>query len=195
MGLHAVFHGSFDFFLPLLQCGGLVGLKLRLPVALHRELPVFIFQPVGGQKLFHPLKEGVFSRGILIGEVQLQLFAVELFLKAGMLQKRLDLAGKHEFTLSCVIIQRLDAKMIARTEQAFGVFIPDGKGKHTPQAAQHFLAPLLVAVQQHLGVAVRGKGVPGGDQLFPQGLVVVNFAVEHDHHRTVFVIHGLLAAL
>ena len=57
------------------------------------------------------------------------------------------------------------------------------------------LPPLLVAVQQDLGIRAGGEGVPGGLQLFAQGLEVVDFAVEHDDEAAVLVIHRLAAAL
>ena len=112
-----------------------------------------------------------------------------------MSQKAFDLAAEHKMPVFVIIIERLNAKNIACAEQSAGVFIPDGKGEHTAQLAGQLLAPLLVAVQQHLGVTVRGKGVPGGNQFFAQRLKIVDFAVEHHHQRAVLVVHGLLAAL
>ena len=50
-------------------------------------------------------------------------------------------------------------------------------------------------VEQHLGVAVRGKGVAERLQFGTQGLVVVNFAVEDDGEGSVLVEHRLCAAV
>ena len=85
--------------------------------------------------------------------------------------------------------------MVARTEQRLRMAVPERKREHAAQFVQHRLAPLLVAVQQDLGIRAGGEGVPGGLQLFAQGLEVVNFAVEHDDEAAVLVIHRLAAAL
>ena len=49
-------------------------------------------------------------------------------------------------------------------------------------------------MEQDLGVGIRGKRVAALLQSGTQGLVVVNFAVEHDHQRAVLIEHRLAAA-
>ena len=116
-------------------------------------LPGFPFQPVGGHQLFDALKEGILPGGILIGKVQRQLLFVQLFLEAGVGQKAFDLAAKQQLSgIVLVIIERLDAKMVACAEQRFVLAVPDGKSEHAAQLLQHLLAPLLVPVQQNFGV-------------------------------------------
>ena len=194
--LHALFHRRADLVLPLFQCAGIIGVKLGLPVALHRQLPGFPFQPVGGHQFFDALEEGILPRGILIGKIQRQLLFVQLFLEAGVGQKALDLAAKQQLAgFVLVIIERLDAKMVARAEQRFVLAVPDGKSEHAAQLLQHLLAPLLVPVQQNFGVGPGGEGVPGAHQFGGQLLEVVDLAVKDDGEVLVLIEHGLFAAL
>ena len=85
--------------------------------------------------------------------------------------------------------------MIPCAEQGVGLFVPQRKGKHTPKPLQQAFAPLLIAVQQHLGVAAGGKHMAFFFQLGFQLLKIVDLAVEDHHHAAVFVVHGLCAAL
>ncbi len=55
-------------------------------------------------------------------------------------------------------------------------------------------APFLIPVEQDLGVGIRGKRVAALLQSGTQGLVVVTFAVEHDHQRAVLIEHRLATA-
>src|SRR5581483_687761 len=52
----------------------------------------------------------------------------------------------------------------------------------------------FVEMDDDLGVGHGGKRVATGDQLFAQGAVVVDFAVEDQPHRAVLVGHGLTPA-
>ena len=112
-------------------------------------------------------------------------------------QETLDLGAEHQGARLgvLVVVHRLDAKVVPGQQQRLCPGIPQSKGEHAPQPVQHFLAPLLIAVEQHLGVAAGGKGVPGGQKLLPQFLEVVHLAVKDHHQGAVLVEHGLLAAL
>ena len=85
--------------------------------------------------------------------------------------------------------------MVPGAEKALVLFVPQGKRKHAPQPGQHPLAPLLVAVQQHLGVrVVGGKHVPRLCQFPPQLHKIIDLAVEHNGQGLILVEHGLGAA-
>ena len=113
-----------------------------------------------------------------------------------MRQKAFDLAAEQQGSvLRLIIVQRLDAEMIPGAEQRLRAAVPDGEGEHAPQPGQKVFAPLLIAVEQHLGVRPGGKSVPGGFQLLGQLLKIVNLSVK-DHNKVfVLVEHGLFSAL
>src|SRR3569623_1089646 len=92
------------------------------------------------------------------------------------------------------VVERLDAETVAREEQRLAVAIPDREGEHAAHAFHAGLAPLLPGVHDHLRVGAGTKGVGGGDQLRHQLLVVVDFTVEYNHHRAVFIEERLLPA-
>ncbi len=71
--------------------------------------------------------------------------------------------------------------------------IPDRKREHAAQALQHLLAEVLEKMQQHFRVRGRFENMPARKQFRAQFAVVVNFAIEYDTQRTVFVGHRLFA--
>ncbi len=68
------------------------------------------------------------------------------------------------------------------------------EGEHAAQPLEHVRAPLLVAVQDHLRIALGGEGVAQREQLLAQRLVVVDLAVVGDDQRAVLVVDRLRAA-
>ena len=106
----------------------------------------------------------------------------------------LELGAKHK---SAVVQQRikhgLDAQAVTRKKQGLLVAVPQGEGEHAAKALHAGLAPRLPGVQDDLGVAAGAEGVAQGFEFGHQFLVVVDFAVEDDDDRVVFVEQGLLA--
>lgn len=77
-----------------------------------------------------------------------------------MSQKAFDLAAKQEQTILIIIIERFDTENIPRTKHGFGFLVPDHEGEHAAQFAGQLIAPLLIAMQQHLGIGPGGKVWP-----------------------------------
>ncbi len=64
------------------------------------------------------------------------------------------------------------------------LLIPDRKGEHAVDVPRQVRAPLAVAVEQHLGVAVVGaEAVAAAFEFFAQLAVVVDLAVENQMQR------------
>ena len=146
------------------------------------------------RQLEHALEEGLADGRVLEGHVRLERLLVELLDEVRVLQQALDLRSIHERAVHLGIVEGLDAEMIAGAEQFALVPVPDHEGEHASNLLQQFHAPLLIAMQQHLGVAFGGEGVAGLDKLFAKRLIVVDLTVEGDDQRTVLVINRLLAA-
>ena len=170
-------------------------LKVHVPVALGVKLAVLPRKEMRGQQLVHAGKEGLLGRAVLEGQIGQKCILIDGALKVRVRQHALDLGGEDEFAvLRRGVIHGLDAEHVARAEQLFFLRVPDDKGEHAAQLLhKRRAAVLLVAVQQHLGVAVRGKGVSRRDQLLAQGLKVVDLAVVDQHKALVLVVHRLRA--
>lgn len=112
-----------------------------------------------------------------------------------MSQKAFDLAAKQEQTILIIIIERFDTEDIPRTKHGFGFLVPDHEGEHAAQFAGQLIAPLLIAMQQHLGIGPGGKGMACSDQFLAQGLEVIDLAVKNADKTAILIEHGLLAAL
>ena len=90
--------------------------------------------------------------------------------------------------------QRLLAEPIARQQHAASVQVADRERKHAVEPLDARVAVFLVGVDDRFGVGVRPEPVSARLEIAPQLEVVVDFAVEHDPDRPVFVGHRLLAA-
>ena len=140
------------------------------------------------------LEKGVSRQGILKREIVVQGLRVEFLDEIRMGEQGFDFRAEQEVAVRQEgVMHRFDAEIVPREEQGGFPFVPDGEGKHAAQPGQQVLLPLLESVEQHLAVRLGGKDVPGGEQLLPQGAVVVYLAVEHQHLGTVFVIDRLAA--
>src|SRR5439155_22131140 len=70
----------------------------------------------------------------------------------------------------------------------------DRESKHAVQPIEDLVAPLLVAVDDHFGVAPSLEDVAVRLQFLPELGEVVDLAIEHDPHRFFAVGHRLMAA-
>jgi hypothetical protein len=110
-----------------------------------------------------------------------------------MRQNRLQLgAEKQRAVIEHGVVQRLDAEPVARHEERLTVAVPQRKGEHAAEAVHALLAPLLPGVHDDFGVALGVEDVAVRLQLGYQLAVVVDLAVEDDHHRAVLIEQGLL---
>ena len=92
-------------------------------------------------------------------------------------------------------VQRLDAEAVAREHEPAAVALGDGEGEHALEALHAALAPVAVALQHDLGVAVGEEAQARGLELGAQLAVVVDAAVEDDRQAQHGVDHRLRAAL
>src|SRR5512136_1441938 len=107
---------------------------------------------------------------------------------------RLDFRSEQQTLRRQLVVQRLDAQAVARDEERSCVAIPDGKGEHAAQMLHTVRAVLLEKVNDGLGIAMRAVAVAARDELLAQGKMVINFAVEYDPERAVFVRNRLMSA-
>ncbi|MCY1423672.1 hypothetical protein D9M71_393940 [compost metagenome] len=105
-------------------------------------------------------------------------------------QRRQGRGETQAFTVSRQV-QRFDAEAVAGEEQALVVALPDGQGKHAVELGQQGRAPGVVALEQHLGVAVGPEAVAQGLQLLAQFGEVVDGAVEGQRQAQGVVDHRL----
>ena len=110
-------------------------------------------------------------------------------------QEALDLGTVDQTLAHALIVEGLDAKDVAGAHQALLLVIPDGEGKHTAQTLQHRNAPLLVAMQNGLGIALSLEVITASNELLAKLLIVIDLAVEGDDDAAILVFHRLAAAL
>src|SRR5256885_9681940 len=105
--------------------------------------------------------------------------------ESSIVQRRVDFAGSKnrfdlrpeiEVAISLRIEEWADAESISSDEYGFAVSIVNGERKLAIQPLQQICAPLLVTVNQNLGMTSRTKCVPARLELVANLGVVVNLA-------------------
>ena len=165
----------------------------RLPVAPDGE-PAAVEDGVRGRRELVDLGEGGEPGGdVAEAQVEIERLFVELAGNCRIAEERLDLAPEGQPVLAEVVVERLLPQPVAGEEDAAVLPVPDGEGEHPAQALGKLFAPLLVTVDQDLGVAVALEDVALGDELALEIEEVVDLAVEDDPDRSVLVGHRLRA--
>ena len=126
--------------------------------------------------------------------VVLKGLRINLARDVGMHQQALQFRCEHEVTAPGeAVVQRLDAQMVARKEDALRAHVPDREREHAAQPRKTAIAPVLPGAQQHFGVAVAGEREARRFQLRLEQLEVIQLAVVHEREAGGCVDHWLLA--
>ena len=110
-------------------------------------------------------------------------------------RQRAQLRRELEAVVLDAVIERLDPVPVAREHESALASVPDRDREHAAQPLRERLAPLLVRVRDHLGVAVRAEAVAGAHKLVGELRVVVDLAVLHDDDASVLVRNRLVAGV
>jgi len=172
------------------RLGGGLGVVERV-VAPYREPPVLPPRAAPGLERADPPKRSAGRARRPEREDLVQALGIERALDLARDQQRFHLGREIEIAVPLRVIQRQDAESVAREKHGPGAPVVDRERELAVQALQHPLAPLLVSVHQHLGVAAGAEQVPAGLQLAAQCEVVEDLAVVDDEDAAVFVRHGL----
>ncbi len=181
--------------LPLPGRAGGVGPVIHRPIG-SRIDPGRIVQrdhgTLGRPQFANPGKNRPRRRHEALVEVVDHRRRVELGIELGQVPQGLGLRGKRHALTAGKVVERLLAESVPCQKQPPPGQIENRQGKHPPQMLDQPVAPLLVAVDQHLRVGVvRVEAVPQSDQFPPQQAVVVDFAVERHPDRARLVGHRL----
>jgi len=149
---------------------------------------------VPGRQLGHPVKRRGGRDVDPVGEDLGQPLRVE---PTGQLRPReqgLDLRGEQQDVAGPGDEQRPDAETVAGQEERSRLAVPDGEGELAVEPLDAAVAPLLVGVDDDLGVAAGAEDVAEALELGGQLGVVEDLAVEDDPVAAVLGAERLLAA-
>ena len=147
---------------------------------------------MAGHQLAHAAKDASWHRHVTEAHVGAHRVRVDLGAQPGNLQQRLELAAEHDPRAVIRVEKGLFTISIAGQDQRPRSRVPDREPKHTVESRETGIAPLLVSVNDHLGVGLGVKLVSESLELGAQLAKVVNLAVEHRLQRAVFVVHRLV---
>src|SRR6266850_298608 len=98
-----------------------------------------------------------------------------------MAKNRLELRAEQKGSIGeWGVVEGLHAQTVAGEKEGLGLSIPEGEREHPAEPIDASLAPLLPAVDDHLGIAPGAEDVPQGGQLVHERLKVVDLAVVSD---------------
>jgi hypothetical protein len=159
-----------------------VDLETRLPVAYGSALAggAIDHLVVSRQQLADSPKERALAEYVLERQIIVDRFGISLSLDLGVPEKSLDLRGEQQAVMANVVVQRLDAEVVTRREQAPVPPIVQQEGKHAVQSANALGAVLGVQPQDHLGIGGRPERVPLGAKLVPKLHVIVDLTIKHN---------------
>ncbi len=129
------------------------------------------------------------------GQVLVQRRRVERGIQISAPQQCRQARGKAQALGPVGQVQGLDAQSVPGQEQTAAVPFPDRQGEHAVQAFEHLLAPGMVGLEYHLGIAIGEELIAEDFQLAAQRGVVVDGPVEHQGQPQLIVHHGLTRGL
>ena len=113
----------------------------------------------------YALEKCLIGRNELEGKVIPERTLIEHFVKLWMHKEGLDLRTKEKSPVHLCVVKGFDAEHVPGCKELLILNIPNDECVHTPQAVQETGTPLLVSVEQSLGVRVGGESVPCGKKL------------------------------
>ena len=149
--------------------GGL-GRGLRIServVASDRQPPILPARTASGLERANPPEGRPRRKRRPEREHLVQSLGVECSLHLAGCQEGLDFGCEVEIAITLGVIQRQDAEAVPCEEHAAHVAVVDRERELPVQTLQHALAPLLVGMHEHLGVAPGAEQMPPGFQLAP----------------------------
>ena len=96
------------------------------------------------------------------------------------MREGIELRRERQLAVDGAVVQRLDPEAVAREHEPPGARVPDRDREHAAQPLPQARSPFLVAVREHLGVAMRAEPVTGAFELVLELAVVVDLAVLDD---------------
>src|SRR5574337_632903 len=108
-------------------------------------------------------------------------------------ENRLDLRSEQQQVAGARPVERFDAQSIAHEQQPPLRRVPQCEREHAAQPVHTAVAPLLVGVNDRLGIRARRVRVPVPFERATNLRVVVDFAVERDPDGAVLVGERLMA--
>ena len=170
-----------------------LGREEAMPVAANGKLALLVDGVRGGRQLVDALEGGEARGHVAQAQVEIEGLLVELARNGRIAEKRLHFRAEDQTIAAEVVIDRLLAQPVSREEEPLSPCVPDGEGEHPRDALRQRVAPLLVAVDEDLGIAAAAEDMSARDELRAQIEVVVDLAVERDPDGAVLVAHRLRA--
>ncbi len=163
-------------------------------VAPHRQATVLPAGAAAGLERADPSERGAGSARRPEREDFVQALRVERGLHFSGRQQGLHFGPEIQIAVALRVVQRQNAESVAREKQGPRAAVVDRERELAVEALQHPLAPLLVGVHQHFGIAPGAEQMPASLQLPAQHEVVEDLAVVDDEDAPVLVRHGLRPA-
>src|SRR4051812_46049287 len=128
-------------------------------------------------------------------EVMMDSFVVDVPAYVRMLEQRHELGSENQLAIYFRVKQWFLDHPIARKEQRLVALVPDRQGEHAPQIPGTISSPLVVSMNDGLGVAVGIKAMAAALEVLAEFAIVIDFAVVDNPGGAIGVVNRLLTAL
>src|SRR5579864_652706 len=129
------------------------------------------------------------------GQKLVERFGIKFSADSVYLQQCFNLGCEGKAVAVLEVVKGLHPEVVASHEQRrrSRAEVADGESEHAIEPLYTIRAFLLVEVQDHLGISVRGKTVPLTFELATKIGEIVDFAVVGDPDGAVLIAHGHVA--
>src|SRR5271155_760343 len=134
-----------------------VRVSLQLPIAALLKFAIVPDGKMAGLERLHAVNRSPWCRDV--PKLQERADAVRREARGNNpgSQKRFDLRGEDNSVRCQRVVERLNAKPVARQQQAILSCVPDRKRKHSAQSLDARIANLIVKLEHHFRIGARTK--------------------------------------
>jgi hypothetical protein len=147
---------------------------------------------VPGRQLPYTPEDRAIARRIEKRQIVIEGFDVDRSVHDARRDQRFEFGSEVEAIAVFGVVEWFDPGAISREDQGPGTAVPEGDAEHAAQPGETVVAPLLVGVDDRLGIAGRIEPVTERFELLSELAVIVDFAVEDDPGRLVFAMDRLM---
>ena len=176
------------------RLGPVLSRDWNVPVPTYRRDAVLVDEEEPRHQPADSTEERLIRRQVARRQELRERRLVGASLDESALEDRLDLRSEEEPAADDRPVKGLDAQAIAREQKPPLRRVPDREREHAAEAMHAVVSPLLVGVNDGLGVGASAIDVAGRLEPGAQVRVVVDLAIEGDPDGAGFVRQRLLSA-
>ena len=148
---------------------------------------------MGSGQFHHIFEERMWRRDVAVDQVLIEGNGIDFSRYAGF-KDGFDLRTEEEASSIPVVIQRLLAKAVPRSQEALTFSVPQCEDKHTSEMLDTIIAIFLVGMYDRLCIAFRGEVMTARLQFSRKLTVIIDLSIADHKDTSIFVKHRLMTS-